>query len=174
MPSEPVRLLLIDEDPQDRRLALRSIEPAFPGIEVTEVVDSASFARALEDACDIALIESQLLWTDGIRAFRLLRKRHPYLAVIMITESGDEEICARAMRAGFADYILKKPSGYARLPKAIRSAMSRARTRQRKDIVRSLEKRAFADVVAKVREFEHELSSRRNGRNRNAPVRPRA
>lgn len=139
MTPEMVRLLLIDDDPHDRRRIRQTLETAFPGIEIEHAGDPAALVRAVESPFDVVLLESQLLWIDGLSLFRALRRRHPGMPVIMVTSKGDAELCARVMRAGIFDYVVKKPSGYARLPRAVAHALRRARARRRR-----LEARAIA------------------------------
>jgi len=47
MPSGP-RLLLLDDNPNDRPLILQQLRREIPGLQVTEIPSGAGFARTLE------------------------------------------------------------------------------------------------------------------------------
>ena len=119
-----LRILFIDDNQDDRLLAIRVLTRHFDQLEVDEVDDPASLAAAIEGpACDAVILDYRLGWTTGLEVLEQLKSRHPLTPVIMFTNTGSEEVCVQGMRRGLFDYILKRPEYYVRLPIAVQSAL---------------------------------------------------
>ena len=103
-------ILLVDDNPDDRLLVRRLVARELPQCRFQEVVDPASFERALHGGdFDLVITDYQLRWIDGIEITRAIRRRLPYVPVVMFTDTGSEQIAVEAMKAGLADYVLKSP-----------------------------------------------------------------
>ncbi|MCX5816495.1 MAG: response regulator [Proteobacteria bacterium] len=130
MDSNP-RVLLLDDDPDMRTLAVRVLRKEFPGAQIEQVGVPDELSPALEKDCyDLVITDYEMHWTDGLKLLRIVKARWPECPVIMFTASGSEEVAVEAMRAGLDDYVLKKPQHFARLPVAARLVMARARHRK--------------------------------------------
>jgi signal transduction histidine kinase/CheY-like chemotaxis protein len=130
--NKPVRVLLVDDSPDDRAMALRALRKDFPDVEAAEIRDLESLHAALSRfRFDLAIVDYQLLWSNGLEIFPRIREFAPDCPVIMFTGSGNEEIAVAALKAGFDDYVLKSPRHFARLTASARMAMDRARERRR-------------------------------------------
>jgi len=124
--AEHLRILIVDDNPDDRALAARALLHDFPACEITEVANPTELDRAIEAGnFDAVVTDYQLRWSDGLTVLRRLLERYPELPVVMFTNTGSEEICAEAMKSGLSDYIIKKPRHYARLPISVRQALDR-------------------------------------------------
>ena len=124
--SEP-KVLIIDDNPSDRALALRELKKLFPHLQYQEIIDAASFEAALErDNFNIVINDYQLGWTTGLDILNRIRKEKPKCPVIMFTGTGSEEIAVSAMKAGLDDYVIKSPKHYMRLAAAVRSVWQRS------------------------------------------------
>lgn len=121
-----MRILIIDDSPYDRELVKRTIQRSFPDATFVEVLHEQAFDEALSDL-DYALVctDYYLKWTNGLEILRAIRARSDDLPVIMVTDTGSEEIAAEAMKKGLNDYVLK--SHLPRLPIAISECFERAR-----------------------------------------------
>lgn len=102
------RLLVVEDDPQNMKLARLILEDA--GYEVLPASDAeeALATLALEDP-DAMLLDIGLPTMDGIALARLLNKdartaNIPLIAVTAFAMRGDRE---RALAAGFVDHITK-------------------------------------------------------------------
>lgn len=125
-------ILLIDDNPNDRLLAIREIRQAFPQIKIREVGTEQQLAAALaEDGFDLVITDYDLRWSTGIEVLRTIRQKHGDLPVIMFTDSGTQEVAVEAMKAGLDDYVLKSPKHLIRLQQAVRSVWQNAQVRQR-------------------------------------------
>ncbi|WP_088894047.1 sensor histidine kinase [Leptolyngbya ohadii] len=130
--SSMLRVLLIDDNIDDRTLVIRQLRQAFNQVEVIQVIDQASLDRALAAAhFDIAVTDYQLLWSNGLTVLRQLKAVFPYCPVIMFTNSATQENAIEAMKTGLDDYVLKSPRHYIRLTAAVRLALERAEDRRR-------------------------------------------
>jgi signal transduction histidine kinase len=144
--SELVRLLLIDDNPDDRKLARRSLTRALPELEVEEIGGPEALASTLAGGdYGIVITDYSMGWTNGIEVLREFKRRSPDTPVIMFTNTGTEEICAQAMKEGLADYILKRPEYYSRLPAAVRTALEvrearRALAAKEEELLQALER----------------------------------
>lgn len=129
----PLRLLLLDDNPDDRLLARREIERHFSECETTEVAERAAFERAAEAGFpfDVVITDYQMRWTTGLDVLKLIKAHDPQLPVIMFTATGTQEIAVDAMKHGLDDYVIKSPRHYARLPVAVRTCLDRSEIRGR-------------------------------------------
>lgn len=127
-----LRLLLLDDNPDDRTLALRELRRQFDQVDATEVNDRAGFEAALEDAgFDVVVTDYQMQWTTGMEVLQRVKTRWPRMPVVMFTATATQEIAVEAMKAGLDDYVLKSPRHYVRLPVAVRSCLDRNEIRLR-------------------------------------------
>jgi PAS domain S-box-containing protein len=128
--DSPLRLLLIDDNPDDRALTVRELKREFE-IQAQEIIDAEGFARALKRGdFDIAITDYQLRWSNGLEILGKIKSRYPDCPVIMFTGTGNEEIAVEAMKHGLDDYVVKSPKHFIRLPAAINAAIKRAKERQ--------------------------------------------
>lgn len=122
-----LRLLLIDDHPQDRSLASLVLARDLPQIRIREIEDAEQFASALrQGAFDVVVTDCQLSWGDGIGVLRSVREAQPLVPTVAFTDLRDESRVVAAMKAGFADYLFKGSQGYLDLPGAVMSAWEKA------------------------------------------------
>jgi len=142
------RLLIIDDNPDDRFLVIRYLRREFgEHLEADEVNNMAQFEAALDNFnYDLVITDYHLRWTDGLQVLHHIKERYSDCPVIMFTGTGNEEIVVQALKAGLDDYLLKSPKNYAQLPVAARIALHSA-AQQRS--LRELEQRC-AHLVAEV------------------------
>jgi PAS domain S-box-containing protein len=133
-----LRVLLVDDNPEDRTLATRELRREFPNLQIQDITDSKNFSQALEvDRCDLVITDYQLRWTDGLSVLRAIKARWPGCPTIMFTGTGNEEVAVEAMKAGLDDYVLKSTKHYSRLPGAAKLALEqRAQWRALKEAER--------------------------------------
>jgi PAS domain S-box-containing protein len=127
-----LRLLLIDDNPNDRLLAIRQLEREFSDLEVEQVVTAQDLTQALQTGqFNLVVTDYQLRWSNGIEVLHAIKASYPNCPVIMFTNSGTQEIAVEAMKSGLDDYVIKSPQHQVRLTVAVRSALERAETRQK-------------------------------------------
>ncbi|HEY7415708.1 MAG TPA: response regulator [Ktedonobacteraceae bacterium] len=129
-----MRCLLIDDNPADRTLIKRVIGKAFEAVSYEEILHQQAFEEAIQTLdYEIVLTDYQLKWSTGIEILKAIRTRSSSLPVIMVTDTGNEEIAALAMKQGLNDYVLK--SHLSRLPLVIKECLERVQLeKERQDL----------------------------------------
>jgi PAS domain S-box-containing protein len=127
----PLRVLLVDDDPETLPLLQRILSREFPQAEIRHVTTEDEFQQTLERGeFDIVITDYLLRWGNGFRVAKRVKERCPDCPVLMLTASGDEEIAVGSLKAGVDDYIVKSPRHIIRLPLAVRIALRNARQRK--------------------------------------------
>lgn len=111
----------IVEDEPETREGLSFLLNNAPDFQCRHVYDSveAALAHIERDPPQVLLLDIGLPGVDGIEGVRLLRRRLPDLAIVMLTVFRDEDRVFRAICAGACGYLLKT-SGPERILAAIR------------------------------------------------------
>ena len=124
------RILMVDDNPDDRMLIRRALVREFPDLEIVEVGDPDILARAIDNGpFDLVITDYGLGFTDGFSLLDRLKAQWPECPVILCTGTLSEEIAVEALRKGLDDYVLKDPRRFMRLPAAVRTAIDHARQR---------------------------------------------
>jgi diguanylate cyclase (GGDEF)-like protein/PAS domain S-box-containing protein len=128
--TSQLRVLLIDDNPDDRALVTRELRREFGEVEVHQVNDPDGLREALaRDGYDVAITDYHLHWSDGVAVLNAIKARHPERPVVMFTGTGTEDIAVQAMKAGLDDYVVKTPRHVARLTAAVRLVIEREQSR---------------------------------------------
>ncbi len=131
--SDRLRIVLVDDNPDDRALVINQLRREFPALEVMQIGDHEGFSQALSEAAfDLEITDYRLHWSTGLEILQAVKKSMPTCPVLMFTGTGNEEIAVAAMKGGLTDYVPKSPDHFARLPEAVRVALETTRRRQHK------------------------------------------
>ncbi len=103
------RVLVIDDNPDDRELLRRSLERSMSDrYEVFEAKDGEEGLRRVEEIePDCALLDYSFPGRDGLSILSDIRADHPDLPVILLTGFGNESVAVKALQLGAQDYIQK-------------------------------------------------------------------
>lgn len=127
-----LRLLLIDDNSEDRLLVIRELSRKFPNPQVEQIIDAGGFTQAMEAGeFDLVITDYQLCWSDGLTILNTIKQRYPDCPVVMFTASGNEEVAVAAMKARLDDYVTKSPKHYIRLSAAVQSVWQRTQAQRR-------------------------------------------
>jgi diguanylate cyclase (GGDEF)-like protein/PAS domain S-box-containing protein len=108
--AEPIRILLIEDDPVTARLLKDKLEKA--GYSVVHVRDSEEgITKAISENYDILTVDYSLPGPNGLEVIRRLGSKGIFPPIVMVTGSGDERIAVEAMKLGAKDYIVKDQDG---------------------------------------------------------------
>lgn len=127
-----VRILLVDDNYDDRLLIAHALEQKFPEVQLQEVFRAQDLELALSSRqFDLVITDYELRWTDGLTVLQTIKNLYPDCPVIMFTASGTQEIAVEAMKLGLDDYILKSAHHYVRLPAAVKSALDKVEAQRK-------------------------------------------
>ena len=125
------RILLIDEDPQDRSLAVVVLARDLDKPNIIEVGSANEFTvEASRGAFDIVVTEQSLSWSEGVDVVQTLRESRSDVPIVMFTSTADVELAVRAMRGGVFEYIVKSSKGFLRLGPAVRECLEQSKQEQ--------------------------------------------
>ena len=101
--------VLIADDQRMVREGLATIIAGFPDTEVAGVASDGEEALELvaEHSPEVVLMDLRMPRLDGVEATRLLRARHPDVAVVVLTTFADDESILGALSAGASGYLTK-------------------------------------------------------------------
>lgn len=128
-PRERVRVLLVEDDPEDLRRLTDALEQAEgTRFEITSATQVEDALRALrEGGHDVVLLDLSLpegAGTDSLARAKLATASVPF---VVLTSRDDEAEALRALRFGAQDYVVKGETDPRVLVRAIRHAMERHR-----------------------------------------------
>ncbi len=116
-------LLVVDDDPEIRRLLREYLEKA--GYRITAVADGREMFSALEQApMDLIILDLMMPGEDGLTVLRKLRS-HSNTPVVMLTAMGEETDRILGLEMGADDYI-SKPFNPRELLARIKSVLRRS------------------------------------------------
>ncbi|WP_329569109.1 response regulator transcription factor [Streptomyces sp. NBC_01361] len=123
---EPIRVLLVDDDPLVRA-GLSFMLGGAPDIEIVGQAGDGSEVPALvaETRPDVVLMDIRMPDVDGLAATEALRARPDAPEVIVLTTFHADEQVLRALRAGAAGFVLKDTAP-AEIVEAVRRVASGA------------------------------------------------
>jgi two-component system cell cycle response regulator len=131
---EPLRVLLVEDNPGDAHLVERTLEEVRPGrfrlAWVTRLADG--IATLTEDPYTVVLLDLNLPDARGLDALRRLRTESGReIPVVVLTGEQDEEQAIAAVGAGAQEYLVKDEIRGALLARAISHAVERHRMQER-------------------------------------------
>ncbi len=126
MPSDQLRILILEDMPMDAELMEYELGRASIPFTARRVETREAFLSALEEfAPDVILSDYTLPRFDGMTALALARERVPSTPLLIVTGSVNEETAVGCMKAGADDYLLK--GNLSRIGPAIEAALARQR-----------------------------------------------
>ncbi len=126
-----LKLLLLEDDPSDAVLIRKILERS--GLEFDSLLasDEKEFLEALDDNnFDAVLADNALPQYSSMEALRIIKKKNPYTAFILVTGTVSEEFAVNIIQQGADDYILK--TNLTRLPSAISKTVQNKKIQKEK------------------------------------------
>jgi signal transduction histidine kinase len=128
----PARILLIDDNPDDRLLVVRELKQEFPHIKILEALDWSDIEQAFaDDEFDFVITDYELNWATGLDVLRAVKNHDADRPIVMFTNSGTQEVAVEAMKSGLDDYVVKSPKHFMRLRQAVQTVWQNTQIRRR-------------------------------------------
>jgi two-component system NarL family sensor kinase len=127
MTSEPIKVLLVEDNPGDVRLIremLKEAKTAWSALEDTPSLMTA-VERLAKGGIDAVLLDLGLPDSQGISTFMKLHQQFPRTPIVVLTGLTDEELGLQAVREGAQDYLTKAKVDSQWLCRAILYAVER-------------------------------------------------
>lgn len=100
------RILFLEDEPTIREVTTEYFKMA--GYEVVVASDGKEAIDAVDkDAFHVAILDIMVPTINGMEVLAYIRKRHPSMAVIMLTALDDEQTQVKAFNLYADDYIIK-------------------------------------------------------------------
>jgi diguanylate cyclase (GGDEF)-like protein/PAS domain S-box-containing protein len=134
---EPLRILLIEDDPGDAGLVRVYLRKAglIGASSNNELICCSALAEALDQAQqikpDVTLLDLSLPDSAGLPTVRALYAALPESPIVVLTGRDDAEFALQALEAGAQDYLIKGSFDHDSLSRAIRYAQTRGRLESR-------------------------------------------
>ncbi len=140
MVGQPIRVLLIEDNPGDVRLIRELFRDHGDGAFELETADrlEAGLSRLRETAPHLVLLDLSLPESRGLDTLRAVLNQAPAVPVIVLTGLDDEGVAVEAVREGAQDYLVKGKFEGGLLVRAARYALER---KQIEDELRSSKQR---------------------------------
>jgi signal transduction histidine kinase len=131
----PIRLLCVEDNPDDVELMGLALERADPQREyaLTRVEDAAGFVAALEHESDVILCDFNMPRFSPYAALQILVARRCGTPLVVVTRAIGEEAAVHVLRCGAKDYLTKDKLGT--LPQIIERVLAERRREVEKERV---------------------------------------
>jgi signal transduction histidine kinase len=153
MNPQPLRILLIEDNPGDARLVRESLRQSKG--ERAELVHADSLAKGLQQLggsrFDVLLLDLQLPDSLGLEALEAVHKADQSVPVVVLTGTLDDTHGVEALRQGAQDYLTKSCSGGPQILRSIRHAIERKNAERELLAVQAQLERRVAERTAELR-----------------------
>jgi diguanylate cyclase (GGDEF)-like protein len=129
----PLRLLLVEDSRAYASLVEHMLRDALGvGVRVTHR-DTLAGARLalLEERIDCVLLDLSLPDAGGLEALEVVQSTAPYVPIVVLTGTDDEELATRAVHDGAQDFLVKRLAEREVLARSVRYAIERKRAELR-------------------------------------------
>ncbi len=112
--SSPLRILLVEENENEKLLFHRAFQKSDIPCEITECANVEEVLERLRpdaSSFDVVAVDHNLPGISGMDLCRKLLDKKIPLPLVLLAEIGSEQFVAEALRAGVHDYIIKDPKG---------------------------------------------------------------
>ena len=142
-----LRLLMIEDNPDDEALVLRAIRKGGFNVEHVRVDNREDLLTVLKNRdWDIVLSDYQMPEFNGLAALKIVKQRNKDLPFIVVSGTIGEEVAVEAMRSGAQDYLMK--DNLTRLVPAIRRELADADERRAlREAQQTLRHQAYHDIL---------------------------
>lgn len=153
---ERLKLLIIEDDPDQRELIRETLEERFGAATVVAVGSRAEALLQELGAFDLILSDYNLPDASGMQLLQDIQERCT-TPVIMVTGENVGRIAAEAIRRGATDYVVKFGDYLFTIPLVVEKNLAVAKVRQENNRLRSELETALSEVREKNAQLEKSL-----------------
>lgn len=163
MTEKPVSILLIEDNPGDRRLILEMLADA--GNVTFDVHHADRLGTALEslgqNGTELVLLDLGLPDSQGLETLRKVHARASEIPIVVLTGLNDEMVGVQAINEGAQDYLIKGQVDTQLLKRTIRYAIERkqAEDRERRLQLQLSASNRLASLGLMVEGIAHEINN---------------
>jgi diguanylate cyclase (GGDEF)-like protein len=146
MSRRPLRVLILEDRPEDAELELHELRRA--GFEPSwrRVEDEAGFKANLDPELDLILADYHQPQFDAVRGLKLMKEAGLDIPFVIVSGAVGDDLAVAAVRQGAMDYVLK--DRLARLGTAVKNAIEQSDLRRRQRLAQAaLEHQALHDSL---------------------------
>jgi len=144
MAGRPLRVLILEDRPEDAELALHELRRAGYELNWRRVEDEAGFKANLDPELDLVLADYHQPQFNAIRALKIMQEMGLDIPFVIVSGAIGEDLAVAAVRLGAMDYVLK--DRLARLGTAVKNAIEQGELRRRQRVAQAaLEHHALHD-----------------------------
>jgi signal transduction histidine kinase len=132
MSSEPIKVLLVEDNLGDARLLYEGLAEALP--EQFQMTHVRRLSEALEylweETCNVVLLDLGLPDSHGLDTLVVMRAQAPGVPIVVLTGFQDEALAVEALKGGAQDYLVKGQVDSKLLGRSMRYAIVRKATEE--------------------------------------------
>ena len=152
MSSEGIRLLIVDDSPEDRAIYVRLLQKSMRAnfTVITAETGSEGLASFRADAPECIVLDFNLPDMDALEFLAKMGANQDGLptAVVLVTGQGSEKVAVETLKLGVHDYLVKGEINPEKLSSAILNAVEKVSSRRRAALDRrELERMALFDPL---------------------------
>ena len=138
MDEEPIRILLVEDDPDDIWVMRNLLGDRWDGpFELVQVeLLSVAIERCAEEKFDVLLLDLSLPDSDGLATFFTMHAHADQVPIVVLSGRRDEALAVKAVQAGAQDYLVKGQVNDLLLVRSIRYAIERGRRHRAEESLR--------------------------------------
>ena len=132
MSDIPIRILLIEDDPEDADLLQEILGESSNHSFMLEWVDrlQTGLERLSQGGIDMVLTDLSLPDSQGVETFTRIYAHAPTMPIVVLSGLDDETVAVKAVHEGAQDYLVKGEMNNNLLVRALRYAMERQRVQE--------------------------------------------
>ena len=143
----PIKILLVDDEPDFVNGLARLIQAEFPEVGVTTAISGDQALTILaQDTCHMVITDLRMPGMDGLALTRCITSGYPHIKVIILTGFGTIEKAVAAVKSGSFDF-LTKPVSSDQLYATINKALGYIQLEKENDRLRSLLHAQAPDII---------------------------
>ncbi len=135
MSDEPIKVLLVEDNPHIARLLQESLEmvaSASFDVQLAQRLDEA-VEQIRNGAFDVLLLDLSLPDSKGLQTVIRAHEAAPHLPIVVLTATDDEMLGMETVRRGAQDYLIKGQADGRLVARSIRYAAERKRAQDERE-----------------------------------------